>query len=498
MLVSKLKKAAVVLLLVGGLGLGTGLCGPGVVAQRPAAPEVPVLIRGADSVRLPADHIVKTSIRTAEARARPARAQVLQWPGSLALDPARLSRVRCRIAPAEVLELAKPGDELLRGDRASGELLRQVLRARGEENPELGYYPPAAALVVRSALAQVVKPAADQRELRPGDRVRKGQLLVVVSSLEVAAKKQDLLDALVQLKLDQQILTRAETSRDAVPEVFLLQARRTVQADMNAVNRAERTLLAWGIPESDLSAIRKEADEPGKPGAGRKAETPEARKERLKRWSRVEIRAPQDGTIVERNVSPNEIITDATVNLFTIARTDQLRVIVQAPEGDLPVLNALEPKQRRWTIRIPSDPESSPLEGWIDNVSYIIDPNQHTAVVTGLIDNPKGRARPGQYITASLTLPAPAGEVVLPAAALVEDGRHSYVFVQPDPKKFVYEQRRVSIVRRGQDIVHIRSKLTPEQERQGVRTVRPGERVVTGGVVELQALLEDLKAAPAK
>jgi cobalt-zinc-cadmium efflux system membrane fusion protein len=500
MLLTRLTKAVAAIFVLSVLGVGTGLGGLRVVAQRPGAPEAPVLIRGADSVRLPAELTVKTGIQTAEARARPARGRVLQWPGSLALDPERLSRVRCRFAPAEVLEVGKPGSDAAMGDAVSQELLREVLRGPTEEKPELGYYPPARALVLKAALQRVVvKPDAEQRELRTGDRVRKGQVLAVLSSLDVAAKKQDLFDALVQLKLDQEILRRAESNREAIPEVFLLQAKRTVQADLNAITRAERTLLAWGIPENDIEAVRKEANEEGKPGAGGlDPKSAAARKERLKRWSRVEIRAPQDGTIIERNVTRSEIITDVTVNLFTIARLDRLRVVVHVAEGDLPVLNALEPKQRRWTIRTPSDPEAPPLEGWIDHVGYLIDPKQHTVVVTGLIDNPRGRARAGQYITASLTLPPAVGEVVLPASALVEDGRHSFVFVQPDPKRFVYEQRRVSVVRRGQDVVHIRSQLTPEQEREGVRTVRPGERVVTGGVVEVQALLEDLKAAAGK
>jgi hypothetical protein len=50
------------------------------------------------------------------------------------------------------------------------------------------------------------------------------------------------------------------------------------------------------------------------------------------------------------------------------------------------------------------------------------------------------------------------------------------------------------VVRRSHDAVHIRTKLTPEQERQGFQTVRPGERVITAGALELKAMLDDLKA----
>jgi cobalt-zinc-cadmium efflux system membrane fusion protein len=97
-------------------------------------------------------------------------------------------------------------------------------------------------------------------------------------------------------------------------------------------------------------------------------------------------------------------------------------------------------------------------------------------------------------VTVSITLPLATDEMWLPAAAVVEDGGQSYVFVQPDAKKPIYEQRRVLVVRRGHDAVHVRAKLTPEQERQGVQIVQSGERVITVGALELKAILDDLKA----
>jgi cobalt-zinc-cadmium efflux system membrane fusion protein len=134
------------------------------------------------------------------------------------------------------------------------------------------------------------------------------------------------------------------------------------------------------------------------------------------------------------------------------------------------------------------------LQGPIEEIGYLIDPNQHTAVIKGHIDNREGRLRAGQFITATITLPPAAGEVVLPAAAVVEEGRGTFVFVQPDARRSFYEERRVLVVRRSHEAVHVRSRLTPAQERRGLQAVRPGERVVTAGALELKALLDDLKA----
>jgi membrane fusion protein, heavy metal efflux system len=134
------------------------------------------------------------------------------------------------------------------------------------------------------------------------------------------------------------------------------------------------------------------------------------------------------------------------------------------------------------------------VEGTIDDIGYVIDPLQHTALVKGFIENKNHRIRAGQYVTASVTLPPLADEVAVAAAAVVEQKGQTFVFVQPDAGKPVYEQRRVVVVRRGNDTVHIRGKLTAEETRQGAQTVRAGERVVTTGAIELKALLDDLKS----
>src|SRR5262249_28147638 len=151
----------------------------------------------------------------------PTYTRPLILPGSTALDPTRLMRIRARFAPAEVVEIAKVPDEAARAKSGQSEF----------------------------------------RELRSGDPVRKGDLLGVFYSVDVAARKNDLVDALVQLRLDQDILDRAEKASAAVPEVFLLNARRNVEADRNAIARALNALKIWNIPEEDIQAVYNEAEQ---------------------------------------------------------------------------------------------------------------------------------------------------------------------------------------------------------------------------------------------
>ena len=78
---------------------------------------------------------------------------------------------------------------------------------------------------------------------------------------------------------------------------------------------------------------------------------------------------------------------------------------------------------------------TKPIAGLVDDIGYLIDPNQHTAVVRGHIPNPNGLLRAGQFVTATVELLPPKNVVEVPIGALVEDGKDSIVFVQADPKE---------------------------------------------------------------
>jgi cobalt-zinc-cadmium efflux system membrane fusion protein len=385
----------------------------------------------------------------------PTQTRPLVMPGSTMLDPTRLYRIRARFAPspssAEVIEIA------------------QV-----PEDP-----------------AHSGKSETAFRELRSGDWVKKNDLLAVFQSVDVGNKKNDLIDAIYQRELDEEILSKAEAHSEVVPEAFLLNARRNVLTDINSINRAISTLRSWGIPETDIQAVKDEAEQVKK----RKGKHDPA-KDAL--WARVEIRAPDDGVIVERNVSLHEIVADNTTNLFQIAKVDRLFVAANVPEDDLPLLQSLPTAKRRWTVKTVG---SDPIAGFIDDISYIIEPNQHTALVKGHIENKDNKLVAGQFIAATVDLPPPPDVVEVPVDAVVDDGQQCIVFVQSDTTKPQYTMRRVELAQRFDKTVFVRSKPFPkneqrtaEEEELGIlpkEPLRPGERVLQTGVGELKAALLD-------
>jgi cobalt-zinc-cadmium efflux system membrane fusion protein len=387
--------------------------------------------------------------RAAEAKP-PTRARPLLMPGSTALDPTRVMRVRTRFN-AEVTELG------------------QV-----HELSEMG--------------------TSVFRDLRPGDTVQRRDVLAVVWSVDVGSKKSDLVNALVQLRLDEKRLEQREEGfkNGSIPEDTLNQTRRDVLTDRNALDLAERTLRTWNIPEEEIKAVRDEAEQASLRGGKRD-------KEKERQWARSAILAPRDGTIVERNVGVGEYVADNTVNLFVIADVSRMQVLANPPEDVLPTLLALPRDQWRWNIQTVG---AARMAGPIDEIGYLLDPNQHTAVVKGYIPNPGRRLRAGQFVSASVDLPPPEDVVEVPMTALVDDGKLSFLFVQPDPQKPHFTLRRVVVTHRFEKTGFVQSKLRPEDRqrtsdevKKGIpeaEPLRPGERYLTTGALELRAALDDL------
>jgi cobalt-zinc-cadmium efflux system membrane fusion protein len=319
------------------------------------------------------------------------------------------------------------------------------------------------------------------------------------------------------------------TKSSAIPEVMLLNQWRNVQGDRNAISRALNNLKVWNIPQEEIDALHAEAK---KISADKDAwfKTPEGRwvkgekqkagdklnivdRENENPWGKVTLRAPLDGIIVERNVNAHELVVDNTVNLFQIAKVDRLLVVANAPEDELPTLNSLMNNPRfggrvEWSVRTVGATAATVLKGPIEEIGYMIDPNQHTAIVKGYIDNPNELIRAGQFVSCTIDIPPPEDVVEVPIDAVVEDGRYCVVFVQTDPAKHQYTMRRVQLTHRFEITAFVRSRpfaekeqLTAEEKELGLlpfEPLRPGERVLRNGVGELKAALLDLESRPAR
>ncbi|MGE0605483.1 MAG: efflux RND transporter periplasmic adaptor subunit [Pirellulales bacterium] len=422
------------------------------VEEAVSPPTVELCTDRAGALRVPVDVMEYLRIRTEPVVSNPTPPP-LRLLGSLSLDSNRLAHVRSRFE-GEIVAIGMTDDD---DARASGS----------------------------GALAQ--------RALRYGDQVKQGQLLAVLWSKEVGEKKSELVDALSRMQLDKTTLERLKSLKPGViAEKVIREAERDYEVDVIAVDRIERTLRSWRLDEAEIEETREEAERLHKEGPGK---NPRNAIKVDRKWAELEIKAPFDGVILEKNVVPGDIIkTD--LDLFKIGDLRRLTVLANVYEEDLPTLASLRGADRRWSIRLTSQPNSTPIDGMFDLIGEVIDPAQHTATVRGWVDNQDGHLRVGQFISATIDLPVTDdGEVGVPATALIEEGDDKFVFVAEGADENEFVQRRVQVVRRSRDMVFLRGAPTSSSEDA---PLRQGDIVVTSGAVLLTSTLAELRVSSAK
>jgi cobalt-zinc-cadmium efflux system membrane fusion protein len=446
--VKYLMRAAVALVLVGGGVGGVFVWTRYRAAETPTTPDrtlphIGLVSTHPDIIRLPADYAESLRVETADVLPAPPPTP-LRLHGSLLLDSNHLARIHSLF---------------------SGQVM---------------------------ALGDVEVPFTEAgRPLRYGDRVRKGQVLARVWSKDVGEKKSELVDALSKLAVDQKLLDRyLNVEPGVVAQRNVDDARRNVEADVIAVARAERTLRSWRLTDEEVALVKREAT-----AVQRRKQAGDAEVERT--WAETNIRSPIDGVIMEKNVTIGDVI-DPTVDLFKIVDVQRMQVLANVYEEDIPRLQGLPAQERRWKVSLPTDPNAPPVEGAFEQIGRIIDPTQHTGTVLGWLDNSAGRLRAGQFVTATVELPADSGLLAVPAAALIEEGGTARVLAALSreavpPRDFT--PINVHVVQRGRDQVLIRAE--PEgADRGGEPRLRAGDRVITRGNLELAAELDNLKGAP--
>jgi RND family efflux transporter MFP subunit len=177
------------------------------------------------------------------------------------------------------------------------------------------------------------------------------------------------------------------------------------------------------------------------------------------------VRAPFAGVITKRWVDPGATIKDPAIPLLTIMQLDRVRVLLDVPQRDVPLVNAGQADQypddpggNLVKLRFPALQGTVPdgeLTGTITRMGKALDPVTRTMRVEVELDNPlsdrkEPLLRPGMFGTATLFLQRRAGALTIPATALVRRGEGDMaVFVvarpQGQPLRGVIERRPVRI-----------------------------------------------------
>jgi RND family efflux transporter MFP subunit len=135
--------------------------------------------------------------------------------------------------------------------------------------------------------------------------------------------------------------------------------------------------------------------------------------------SYTKIRAPYDGTVTRRRVNTGEFLQPGTAKaegIFTVARLDPVRVVIEVPETDAALVR--DEGEAKIAVQALPGPE---LAGKVKRNSWSLAPGSRTLRTEIDLPNPDGRLRPGMYVYARINVALPEAWV-LPSAALVKQG----------------------------------------------------------------------------
>jgi multidrug efflux pump subunit AcrA (membrane-fusion protein) len=138
------------------------------------------------------------------------------------------------------------------------------------------------------------------------------------------------------------------------------------------------------------------------------------------------IRAPFDGVVTRRGIDVGHLVQPPTgtgaAPLFVVTRTDPVRIFVEVPEADAPLVTDGTPA----VVRVLA-PQEREIEGRVTRTSWVLDTQTRTLRAQIDLPNPDGRLRPGLYATARITVDRP-GAYTLPASAILAQDDEPAVF----------------------------------------------------------------------
>ena len=271
-----------------------------------------------------------------------------------------------------------------------------------------------------------------------GDRVEAGDILLVIDSPELGRLQSEFLAARSSAEAAKPAVTLARQSYERAQQLFdeteggisLTEVQRR-QAELAA---AEREQIA---ADADLAATR---------NAMRLHGMTDEAIDQLAASGKVnpayEVRAPIAGQVVEREVTPGELVGPDDESLLVLADLSTVWVLADVAEAKLATLGVGSPA----SLDVPAMPGRT-FEGTVTYVSPLVSEGTRTARLRVEVPNPDGLLRPGMFARAALGPADGGGEPVLslPADAVMTVEGEPSVFVPVEGEPNTFARRAVSV-----------------------------------------------------
>src|SRR5213075_1747786 len=163
------------------------------------------------------------------------------------------------------------------------------------------------------------------------------------------------------------------------------------------------------------------------------------------------IRSPISGTVVEKLVSPGQLLQAATTPTFTVADLSSVWVLANVFEADLPSVHVGD-------VTDVITGSGQTLQGRVDYIAALVDPNTRAVSVRVVVANPGEVLKRDLYVRVQLHSRSVSHGILVPVSAVLRDDENlPFVFVaKPDG---TFERRRIDLGSRLGDRQEIRSGL---------------------------------------
>lgn len=282
---------------------------------------------------------------------------------------------------------------------------------------------------------------------QPGEVVRKGQAMLYLASPDYSQLRANYLKARDAFDLADKNYARSKDlyAHNAIAERDLQaaeSARNQAQADMVAAEQA-LTIIGVSNPETVIS----------------KPASPE-----------VPLLAPLGGEVVERLVSPGQVVQAGNTQCFTISDVSTVWVLANVFQDDLAYVRVGDP--------VSITTSTYPGQEFSGRISYVaegMDPASRTVQARVVTQNPGRKLKKDMYVTVTVAAGAIKNALAVPDSAVLRNEENEpFVYVAVNQANHQFARRLVKLGESNHGMSQILDGL------------KPGEQVVGDGSLFLQ------------
>ncbi len=235
-----------------------------------------------------------------------------------------------------------------------------------------------------------------------GDFVKKGQVLAVLKSTEVAGISNDLYLAKSNVAIAKKGLeaTKSLYEGNLATEQDYLAAKTNYEKAVSELNRAGQVASITGGDKSSYV-----------------------------------VKAPISGYVIEKNITSNsDVRQDNNAALFSIADLSNVWIIANVYEADMNSIHLGDPVKVSTLVRPDKD-----YVGKIDKAYNVLDPATRTMRIRISMENPENELKPEMFATVKVNGKSAVKSLTVPSQAIVMANSKNYVVLRKGNKLSIQE-----------------------------------------------------------